>query len=33
MGLQVDIALARMLLALPARRKHYAMKHESLGNH
>ena len=33
LGLQVDLALARMLLALPARWKPAAMQHDALGNH
>jgi SpoVK/Ycf46/Vps4 family AAA+-type ATPase len=33
LGLQVDIAIARMLLALPAFRKVKAMSHENLGRH
>lgn len=33
LGLQADLAIARMLLALPARWKPAAMQHDALGNH
>jgi SpoVK/Ycf46/Vps4 family AAA+-type ATPase len=33
LGLHADLTIARMLLALPARRKVYAMNYETLGNH